>query len=189
MSEVIEETQAGRRATSKVAGVASKAALVGMSMMGSSVAHTEPHADHGYAPARWTAAAISIVGWLVGGIAFPFRIWALVVAGGVLQVVAVIVNLAMNAAGMGAGPTTTGPPPRRRRDRGQRRLLRPVPPPDPAGRPGSEHSVNRAVTGADACSKASRRVRDMDLGSVRRAGPITWQGKTAPCVAWDLRGR
>jgi hypothetical protein len=103
MSEVIEESQAETdKGQSKVAGVAGKAALVGMSMMGSSVAHTEPHADHGYAPARWTAAAISIVGWLVGGIAFPFGIWALVVAGGVLQVVAVIANLAMNAAGMGA---------------------------------------------------------------------------------------
>ena len=101
MSEVIEETHA-QKGQSKVAGVAGKAALVGMSMMGSSVAHTEPHADHGYAPARWTAAAISIIGWLVGGIAFPFGIWALVVVGGVLQVVAVIVNLAMNAAGMGA---------------------------------------------------------------------------------------
>ncbi|HTJ71968.1 MAG TPA: HGxxPAAW family protein [Actinospica sp.] len=101
MSEVIEETQA-EKGHSKVAGAASKAALVGMSMMGSSVAHTEPHADHGYAPARWTAAAISMVGWLVGGIAFPFGIWTLVVIGGVLQIVAVIVNLAMNAAGMGA---------------------------------------------------------------------------------------
>jgi hypothetical protein len=101
MSEVIEETQAAK-GHSKVGEVASKAALVGMSMMGSSVAHTEPHQDHGYAPARWTAAAISIVGWLVGGIAFPFGIWALVVVGGVLQVVAVIVNLAMNAVGMGA---------------------------------------------------------------------------------------
>lgn len=101
MSEVIEETTA-EKGHSKAAAVASKAALVGMSMMGSSVAHTEPHADHGYAAARWTAVAISAIGWLVGGIAFPFHIWALVVIGGVLQVVAVIVNLAMNAAGMGA---------------------------------------------------------------------------------------
>lgn len=100
MSEVIEETPAG--AGSKVAKAVGQAATVGMSMMGSSIAHAEPHVDHGYAPARWTAAAISIVGWLVGGIAFPFGIWSLVVIGGVLQVVAVIVNLAMNAAGMGA---------------------------------------------------------------------------------------
>ncbi|HET9169332.1 MAG TPA: HGxxPAAW family protein [Actinospica sp.] len=98
MTEVIEETHAEEKAQSAVA----KAALVGMSMMGSSVAHTEPHADHGYAPARWTASAISIIGFLIGGIAFPFGIWALVVVGGVLQVVAVIANLAMNAAGMGA---------------------------------------------------------------------------------------
>jgi len=105
MSEVIEETEAEietEKGSTKVAQAAGKAALVGMSMMGSSVAHTEPHVDHGYAPARWTASAISILGFLIGGIAFPFGVWALVVVGGVLQVVAVIANLAMNAAGMGA---------------------------------------------------------------------------------------
>lgn len=101
MSEVIEATQT-EKGHSKAGEIAGKAALVGMSMMGSSVAHTEPHADHGYAPARWAAAAISITGFLVGGIAFPFGIWALVVLGGVLQIVAVIVNLSMNAAGLGA---------------------------------------------------------------------------------------
>lgn len=101
MSEVIEEIQA-EKSHSKTAQVASKAALVGMSMMGSSVAHTEPHADHGFAPARWAAVAISAIGWIVGGIAFPFGLWALVAVGGALQVVAIIVNLAMNAAGMGA---------------------------------------------------------------------------------------
>jgi hypothetical protein len=98
MSEVIEET--------KQASVPNKlvqAAGVGMALMGSSLAnaHNEPHTDHGYAPARWTAAAISILGWLIGGIAFPFGVWVLVVIGGVLQIVALIVNLAMNAAGYG----------------------------------------------------------------------------------------
>ena len=104
MSEVIEETKEPEAETgrSKVAKAAGQAAGVGMALMGSSLAHSEPHADHGYAAARWTAGAISIIGWLVGGIAFPFGIWALVVVGGALQIVAVIVNLAMNAAGMGA---------------------------------------------------------------------------------------
>jgi hypothetical protein len=103
MSEVIEQIKAeAEQGHSKTAQVASKAALVGMSMMGSSVAHTEPHADHGFAPARWAAVAISAIGWIIGGIAFPFGVWALVAVGGALQVVAIIVNLAMNAAGMGA---------------------------------------------------------------------------------------
>jgi hypothetical protein len=110
MSEVIEETkepEAGK-GHSKVAKAASQAAGVGMALMGSSLAGSAlgggipEHTDHGYAPARWTASAISILGWLIGGIAFPFGVWALVVVGGALQVVAVIVNLAMNAAGMGA---------------------------------------------------------------------------------------
>jgi hypothetical protein len=110
MSEVIEETkepEAGK-GHSKVAKAASQAAGVGMALMGSSLAGNAlgggipEHTDHGYAPARWTASAISIIGFLIGGIAFPFGVWALVVVGGALQVVAVIVNLAMNAAGLGA---------------------------------------------------------------------------------------
>jgi hypothetical protein len=110
MSEVIEETkepEAGK-GHSKVAKAASQAAGVGMALMGSSLAGNAlgggipEHTDHGYAPARWTASAISIIGFLIGGIAFPFGVWALVVVGGALQIVAVIVNLVMNAAGMGA---------------------------------------------------------------------------------------
>ena len=98
MSQVIEETQQAEKAPSKVVQVAG----VGMALMGSSLAHSEPHADHGYAPARWTAAAISILGFLIGGIAFPFGILALVAVGGALQIVAVAANLGMNAAGLGA---------------------------------------------------------------------------------------
>ena len=110
MSEVIEETkepEAGK-GHSKVAKAASQAAGVGMALMGSSLAGNAlgggipEHTDHGYAPARWTASAISIIGFLIGGIAFPFGVWPLVVVGGALQIVAVIVNLAMNAAGLGA---------------------------------------------------------------------------------------
>jgi hypothetical protein len=98
MSQVTEEPQQAEKSPSKIA----QAAGVGMALMGSSLAHSEPHADHGYAPARWTAAAISILGWLIGGVAFPFGIWVLVGIGGALQIVAVAVNLGMNAAGMGA---------------------------------------------------------------------------------------
>lgn len=100
MSQVIEEAGEATKAPNKLV----QAAGMGMALMGSSLAtaHNEPHIDHGYAPARWTAAAISILGWLIGGIAYPFGIWALVAVGGALQVVAIVANLAMNAAGMGA---------------------------------------------------------------------------------------
>jgi hypothetical protein len=99
MTDVIEETKQASAPNKLV-----QAAGVGMALMGSSLAnaHNEPHTDHGYAPARWTAAVISIIGWLVGGIAFPFGGWAFVIIGGVLQIVALAVNLAMNAAGYGA---------------------------------------------------------------------------------------
>ena len=112
MSEVIEETQESEsesgKGHSRVAHAASQAAGVGRALMGSSLAGNAigggipEHTDHGYAPARWTASAISIIGFLIGGIAFPFGVWPVVVVGGVLQIVAIIANLAMNAAGMGA---------------------------------------------------------------------------------------
>ena len=100
MSQVIEEAEEASKAPNKLV----QAAGMGMALMGSSLAGAkdEPHVDHGYAPARWAAAAISIVGWLIGGVAYPFGIWALVALGAVLQVVAIVVNLAMNAAGLGA---------------------------------------------------------------------------------------
>jgi hypothetical protein len=98
MSEVIEETTEPEadKGRSKVVKAAGQAAGMGMALMGSSLAHAEPHVDHGYAPARWAASAVSILGFLIGGIAFPFGVWALVVVGGALQVVAI------NAAGLGA---------------------------------------------------------------------------------------
>jgi NADH:ubiquinone oxidoreductase subunit 2 (subunit N) len=61
----------------------------------------KPHFDHGHSPARWTGVVISAVGATVGGVAFPFHQWAVVYAGGALQVVALIVVVAMNAAGYG----------------------------------------------------------------------------------------
>jgi hypothetical protein len=100
MTDVIEETAHEASQPGKLVQVAGMT----MSLMGSSYAnaHNEEHIDHGYAPARWAAAAISILGFLIGGIAFPFGIWELVVVGGLLQIVAVIVNLSLNAAGYGA---------------------------------------------------------------------------------------
>lgn len=99
MSQVIEEKQSekGHSVVGTVVGA-------GMAMMGASslAMPGEQHADHGYAPARWAAVAISSIGWVIGGVAFPFAMWWLVILGGVLQVVALIVNLSMNAAGMGA---------------------------------------------------------------------------------------
>lgn len=99
MSQVIEETQAekGPSSLAKVAGA-------GMAMMGASSLPTteEHHVDHGHAPARTWACLISGLGFLAGGIAFPFHIWSVVVVGAVLQIVAVVVNVALNGAGLGA---------------------------------------------------------------------------------------
>jgi hypothetical protein len=92
-------THKGRSALAQVAGVGM--ALLGSSMPGTSTAGAA-HADHGYAPARWWAVSISALGWVVGGIAYPFGVWVLVALGAALQAVAIIVNLAMNAAGYGA---------------------------------------------------------------------------------------
>ena len=61
----------------------------------------KPHFDHGHSAARWTGVVISAVGATVGGVAFPFHQWAVVYAGGALQVVALIAVVAMNAAGYG----------------------------------------------------------------------------------------
>ncbi|HTJ71658.1 MAG TPA: HGxxPAAW family protein [Actinospica sp.] len=97
-AEAVEALQApkGRSAFAQVAGV-------GMALMGSSLpSSAEAHVDHGYAPARWAAVSVSGLGWIIGGVALPLGNIPLVVLGGVLQVVAVVVNLAMNAAGLGA---------------------------------------------------------------------------------------
>lgn len=101
MSQVIGETETE---TEKSPTALAKAAGIGMALMGASSPGTteEHHVDHGHAPARAWACLIAGAGWLVGGIAFPFHLWTLVVIGGVLQIVAIIVNLSMNAAGLGA---------------------------------------------------------------------------------------
>ena len=61
----------------------------------------KPHYSHGHSVARWTGAIISAVGALVGGVAFPFHLWAVVYVGGALQIVALISVPALNAAGYG----------------------------------------------------------------------------------------
>ncbi len=105
MSQVIDEPQAEetQAAAAKGQSPLAKAAGAGMAMMGASALGTaeEAHVDHGHCPARTWACLISGLGWLVGGIAFPFHIWAVVVIGAVLQIVAIGVNLALNGAGMG----------------------------------------------------------------------------------------
>ncbi|HEV2635630.1 MAG TPA: HGxxPAAW family protein [Actinocrinis sp.] len=104
-AEVTETVQPhkGRTAVKQAAGM-------GMALMGSSLAGTtirgEEHIDHGHAPARWAAVCISGFGWLIGGVAFPFGIWSLVWIGVALQVVAIVVNLSMNASGYGARSTS-----------------------------------------------------------------------------------
>ncbi len=96
MSQVIEETQSeqSRPQAAVVTGVGP--------VRQAAPAHVEPHVDHGHAPARTVACLISGLGWLIGGIAFPFHIWAVVVIGAVLQIVAIVAAVALNGAGMGA---------------------------------------------------------------------------------------
>jgi hypothetical protein len=101
MSQVIGESQAEQveHGQSKMV----KAAGVGMALMGASMPTSgEQHVDHGHAPARTVACLISGLGFLAGGIAFPFHVWPVVIIGGVLQIVAVIANVALNGAGLGA---------------------------------------------------------------------------------------
>jgi len=61
----------------------------------------QPHANHGHSPARWTATIISGVGFVIGGVAFPFHVWPAVYVGAALQIVALIAVTSMNAAGYG----------------------------------------------------------------------------------------
>ncbi len=98
MSQVIEETQSEqtRPEAAADAGVNPVAAAVAQGSV-----HAEPHVDHGHCPARTWACLISGLGFLIGGIAFPFHVWTVVVIGGVLQIVAIVVNQVLNSAGLG----------------------------------------------------------------------------------------
>lgn len=84
-----------------------KAAAAGMALLGSSTAGTAlaggsaEHVDHGHSVARWWGVALSIIGWLVGGILFPFAGVPAVIIGGAFQIAALIAVPALNAAGYG----------------------------------------------------------------------------------------
>ena len=96
MAQVASAEQAGK-GFSKF----TQAAGMGAALMGASVAHMDTEIDHGYSPARWAGVVISIVGFLAAGFGFPLQVWPLVAVGGALQVVAVVVALLMNKAGLG----------------------------------------------------------------------------------------
>ncbi len=84
-----------------------KAAGMGMAILGSSTAgnsfagNTVDHADHGNSVARWVAVSLSFVGFLVGGVLFPFAMVPAVIVGGVFQLAALVAVVALNAAGFG----------------------------------------------------------------------------------------
>ncbi len=84
-----------------------KAASLGMAALGSSAAgnhfagNTVDHADHGHTVARWVAAALSFVGFLVGGLLFPFAMVPAVIVCGVFQFLALIAVVVLNATGFG----------------------------------------------------------------------------------------
>ena len=118
MSEATETTQEeAHEPVSAQAGAASpkekghsllaQAAGVGLAVLGSSTAGTMmagnamPHADHGHTVARWTGVTISMIGWLVGGVLFPFAMIPATIVCGVLQIAALISVVALNAAGFG----------------------------------------------------------------------------------------
>ncbi|HEV3169870.1 MAG TPA: hypothetical protein VGZ32_06005 [Actinocrinis sp.] len=101
MTEVTETTQEkGQSALLKAAGA-------GMALLGSSTAGTSlagggaAHADHGHTVARWWGVSLSLIGWLAGGILFPFTMVPAVVVIGVFQIAAIVATLALNAAGYG----------------------------------------------------------------------------------------
>jgi hypothetical protein len=103
MSEATETTHKEAKGHSVIA----QAAGVGMAMLGSSTAgdafagSSVPHADHGHSAARWAGSIISMVGFLVGGVLFPFAMVPAVIVGGALQVAALVTAVALNAAGFG----------------------------------------------------------------------------------------
>lgn len=111
MTDVTETTleAAPEAAPEKTKGqsVIAQAAGVGMAMLGSSTAgnafagNSVPHADHGHSAARWAGSIISMLGFLVGGVLFPFAMIPAVIVGGALQIVALIAVVTLNASGFG----------------------------------------------------------------------------------------
>src|ERR1700738_997939 len=103
MSEATETTTIPEKQPSALV----KAASLGMAALGSSAAghsfagNVVDHADHGHSVARWTGVILSFVGFLVGGVLFPFYMWPALIVGGVFQVAALIAVPALNASGFG----------------------------------------------------------------------------------------
>jgi hypothetical protein len=101
MSEATQTTQ------EKGPSTLVKAASLGMAALGSSAAghsfagNTVDHADHGHSVARWTGVILSFLGFLVGGVLFPFAMVPGVIVGGVFQIAALIAAVALNASGFG----------------------------------------------------------------------------------------
>jgi hypothetical protein len=112
MSEATEIKQeaadeAAPEAPRKGHSVLAQAAGVGLAILGSSTAgnvmagNTMPHADHGHSVARWVGVTLSMTGFLVGGVMFPFAMVPASIIGGVFQIAALIAVPALNAAGFG----------------------------------------------------------------------------------------
>lgn len=112
MSDVTETTKDAIRemapeSAQKGHSVIAQAAGMGMAMLGSSTAgnvfagNSVPHADHGHSVARWTGVILSMTGFLVGGVLFPFAMVPAGIIGGVFQLAAVIAVPVLNAAGFG----------------------------------------------------------------------------------------
>jgi hypothetical protein len=107
MTEVTEATQELEQDHEKGQSALLKAAGAGMALLGSSTAGTAlagghtAHADHGHSVSRWWAVALSFIGWLVGGVLFPFAIVPATVIICAFQVAALVAGVALNAAGYG----------------------------------------------------------------------------------------
>jgi hypothetical protein len=100
-------TEATETPQEKAPSALVKAASLGMAALGSSAAgnsfagNTVDHADHGHSVARWAGVILSFIGFLVGGVLFPFAMVPAVIVGGAFQLAAVIAVPALNAAGFG----------------------------------------------------------------------------------------
>jgi hypothetical protein len=68
---------------------------------GASPAAAAAHVDHGHSVARWVGASLSFIGFLVGGVLFPFAIVPASVIAGVFQIVALVSVVVLNASGFG----------------------------------------------------------------------------------------
>jgi uncharacterized membrane protein len=99
VTEAIQEQEKGQSALLKAAGAGM--ALLGSSTAGTALAGGTVHADHGHSVARWWAVSLSFIGWLVGGVLFPFAMVPAVIIIVAFQVAALVAGVALNAAGYG----------------------------------------------------------------------------------------